>query len=194
MVYSRHIDGKVYTFGISGKLYKSNVLLYDHQSESLWSQLMEKAIAGPMVGKRLRKLPSARVKWKTWRKKHPDTLVLSDDTGYKRDYSTDPYKGYYQLGSLMFPVGRVRKDFSPKERVLGISVQGGAKAYPLEVITGRPGVIQDSIGDMVISIRVSKDGEITAVLDKNGDALPHIFAYWFAWQAFHPDTAVYKQE
>jgi hypothetical protein len=194
VVYSRKIDDKVFTFGISGRLYKSNVLLYDHQSESLWSQLMEKAIAGPMVGTQLKKVVSVRVKWRTWRKKQQNTLVLSDNTGFARDYATDPYEGYYRLGSLMFPVGDVRKDLPTKERVLGLTVQGGAKAYAITRITRQPGIIEDKIGDTVISIHISKDGEITNVTDDRGESIPHIFSYWFAWQAFHPDTAVYKRD
>ncbi len=92
MVYSREVDGKVYTFGISGRLYKSNVLFYDHQTESLWSQLMEQAVTGPLAGKKLRKLDSTRTSWKNWRKMNPQTLVLSTDTGYRRNYQVDPYR------------------------------------------------------------------------------------------------------
>jgi hypothetical protein len=76
VVYSRKIDGQTLTFGISGRLYKSNVLLYDHQSESLWSQLMNTAVSGPQAGKPLTALPSARVSWKKWKRLHPETMVL----------------------------------------------------------------------------------------------------------------------
>jgi hypothetical protein len=84
-----------------------------------------------LVGKQLRKLPSNRTTWKTWRKRHPDTLVLSTETGYYRDYSRDPYAGYYRAGTIWFPVGEVRKDLSPKERVIGIEVKNETRAYPL---------------------------------------------------------------
>ncbi len=170
------------------------MLLYDHQTESLWSQLMEKAIAGPLVGSSLKKLDSSRVRWKTWKKKHPTTLVLSDDTGYVRDYSINPYKGYYLVGRLMFPVGKVRKDLPAKASILGVSVEeGGAKAYPIEVIRKNSGVLHDTIGNTPIRIEISKDGEITSVKDNEGIAVPHIFSFWFAWQAFHPDTKVYHK-
>jgi hypothetical protein len=129
VVYSRTVEDTPYTFGVSGRLYKSNVLLYDHQTESLWSQLMEKAISGKLVDKKLTKLSSSRTKWKTWKKKNPDTKVLSTKTGYSRDYGRDPYEGYYRLGTIWFPVGDVRKDLAPKERVLGIDLGGESKAY-----------------------------------------------------------------
>ena len=93
--------------------------MYDHQTESLWSHLMDTAIAGPMAGTVLQKLPAKRVRWSTWKKQHPDTRALSTDTGYQRDYGRDPYTGYYLVGSLMFPVGDVRRDLPAKARVLG---------------------------------------------------------------------------
>lgn len=192
MVYSRRVEGKVYTFGISGRLFKSNVLLYDHQTESLWSQLLKKAITGPMVKKKLTQLIASRIKWKTWRKRHPKTLVLSDKTGYQRNYSIDPYEGYYRMGSLMFPVGKVRKDLPAKERILGIEIDKIAKAYPLEILTQRAGVLKDRIKDVTVQIVVDAEGEIVAVMNQEGKPIPHTFTYWFAWQAFHPKTKVYQ--
>ena len=192
MVYSRRVEGKVYTFGISGRLFKSNVLLYDHQTDSLWSQLLKKAITGPMVKKQLNQLVATLTKWKTWRKSHPKTLVLSDKTGYQRNYSIDPYEGYYRVGGLMFPVGKVRKDFPAKERILGIELNKIAKAYPLEILIRHAGVLKDRIKDVTIQIVVDAEGEIVAVMNQEGKPIPHTFTYWFAWQAFHPKTKVYQ--
>jgi len=176
---------------VSGRLYKSNVLLYDHQTESLWSQLREQAVAGPLAGKRLKKLPSIRSSWKGWRKKRPDTLVLSTDTGYSRNYSVDPYKGYYESMGIWFPVGKVRRDLSPKEMVLGIERKGEARAYPLAELKKRPGIIEDEVGGEPIQIMVAPGGEVSGVSDGRGNPIPLTFSYWFAWQAFHPETTVY---
>ena len=191
MVYSRELNGKSYTFGISGLLYKSNVLLYDHQTESLWSQLMSKAIAGPSVSQSLQQLPSQRITWKRWRRMHPRSKVLSDQTGYRRDYSTDPYEGYYRVAGLMFPVGDVRRELSPKVRILGISIDGRAKAYDLEKLTHQTGVLQDRLGTTQISIEISPHGEVLAVKRSSGESVDHVFLFWFAWQAFFPQTEVY---
>ena len=191
-MYSRTVDGKEHTFGVSGRLYKSNVLLYDHQTESLWSQLMDRAIAGPAAGKNLRVLPSSRIKWKTWRQRNPSTQVLSDDTGFYRDYSIDPYEGYYRLGSLMFPVGDVRRDMSAKEPVLGIEIKNHAKAYRLDRLRANPGIHDDTVGSQPIQIEVSPGGEVVAVRDNLGNAIPATYSYWFAWQAFHRETEVYQ--
>jgi hypothetical protein len=193
VVYSRNIEDYVYSFGVSGRLYKSNVLLYDHQTDSLWSQLMNQAISGPLAGKNLVKLPAIRTKWKTWKERNPTTLVLSDDTGYSRDYAIDPYEDYYRIGTIMFPVGNVRKDLSAKERVLGIEIGQKAKAYPLDRLRTNPGILNDRLGSIPIQIEVNSEGEIVAVRDEKGNPISSTFAYWFAWQAFYPDTEVFKE-
>lgn len=191
MVYSRKIDGKTYTFGVSGRLYKSNVLLYDHQTESLWSQLLSKAVTGVMAGREISQINSSRMKWKNWRRKNPDTMVLSTETGYERDYTTDPYAGYYRVGTIWFSVGKVRKDLPPKARVLGIKITDTAKAYPLVKLRKKKGTIEDKLEGVSVIIKVNDEGEVMEVVDRKGEALPHIFSYWFAWQSFNPETSVY---
>jgi uncharacterized protein YuzE len=192
VVYSRKVNDQLLTFGISGRLYKSNVLLYDHQSESLWSQLKAQAISGDLAGRQLQPIASVRMGWKQWRRQYPRTTVLSPDTGYHRDYSIDPYAGYYQIGSLMFPVGKVRLDLSAKARVLGIAIDGAAKAYPLEYLKKKIGTVAGRIGQTQVFIEVSPEGEVVAVRNKSGKMIPHTFVYWFAWQAFYPQTTIAK--
>jgi hypothetical protein len=184
----------VYTFGVSGRLYKSNVLLYDHQTESLWSQLREQAIAGPLAGSQLQSISSYRMSWGAWLKRHPDTRVLSTQTGFDRDYRVDPYWGYYNVGGLMFTVGDVRTDLKTKTRVLGVKTKSGTKAYPLDILAQHnDSVLTDQIGTSVVRIQINGAGEVVDVTDRKGVALQHIFAFWFAWQAFYPETAVYVQ-
>ena len=167
--------------------------MYDHQTESLWSQLMDTAVSGPLAGTELEKLPAKRMRWSTWKKRHPDTRVLSTDTGYQRDYWRDPYTGYYLVGSIMFPVGEVRQDLPAKSRVLGIAIGDQSRAYPLEVIAKGSGSIEDRLGGTSIRIDVDEEGQVLDVVDAGGKPVVHLFAYWFAWQAFHPDTTVYAQ-
>ncbi len=76
-MYDRTVNNKELTFGVSGLLHENNVLFYDHQTESLWSQLKEAAVTGPLTGTHLTALPSVTTTWKAWRTQHPDTLVLS---------------------------------------------------------------------------------------------------------------------
>jgi hypothetical protein len=119
------IDGKSTDFGVSGLLYNSDVLLYDRETESLWSQILSKSIAGKRVGKSLTPLPISHTSWRDWREKHPDTLVMSDDTGHFRDYQRDPYAGYEQSRYTYFAVNNEAPDnYHPKEVVLGLGIDG----------------------------------------------------------------------
>ena len=193
MVYSRNIDNQPISFGISGRLYKGNLLLYDHQSESLWSQLMQTAVTGPMAGKRLTPIAASQMKWRHWKQAHPRTKVLSAITGYARDYDLDPYAAYHDADESFFPVGPVRPELTPKTRVLGVAVDGAAKAYPLVLLTKKTGILTDRIGKHTIRIELSPDGEVFSVTGKSGQVLPHTTLYWYAWQAFHPQTQVYAK-
>ena len=95
-MYAREVDGKTLEFGVSGLLWNSNVLMYDRATDSLWSQALHQAVTGPMSGKKLKKYPSTLTTWGKWRKAHPDTRALTFNTGYRRDYSEDPYADYYE--------------------------------------------------------------------------------------------------
>jgi len=194
VVYSRNIGDDVFSFGVSGRLYKSNVLLYDHQTESLWSQLMARSIAGPLAGSRLTIVTSFRTSWQSWLSRHPKTHVLSTQTGFERNYTIDPYKGYYRVGSIWFPVGRVRKDLPVKERILGIAVADEARAYPLSRFGTDADVIEDILGGETLRIQVDPGGEVAGVWNGRGEPVPHLFVYWFAWQAFHSDTTVFESK
>ncbi|MCL7419747.1 MAG: DUF3179 domain-containing protein [Methylobacter sp.] len=130
MAFSADIDGKAYTFGVSGLLYNSDVLLYDRQTQSLWSQLMMQAISGPHKSKPLRSLPVLHTRWEDWRTQHPETLVLSTETGFKRDYRNNPYTDYLEKPQIMFPVTAVSRRYHPKEEVLGLELEGQFKVYP----------------------------------------------------------------
>lgn len=181
------------TFGVSGLLYNSDVLLYDRQTESLWSQLMMQAITGDAKGERLTPLPLHHTSWKAWRDEHPDSLVMSTDTGYVRDYRRDPYAGYANDRSLLFPVSRQSRRYHPKERVLGLEIEGRYKAYPFAELakTGRR-QITDHFAGRRVSIRFDPDSASARAVDDMGRALPGVTSFWFAWYTFHPDTEVFQ--
>ncbi|NIA01372.1 MAG: DUF3179 domain-containing protein [Planctomycetia bacterium] len=184
-------DGSVLNFGVSGLLYNSDVLLYDRETDSLWSQLMKQAIAGPLRGQRLQQIALSHTRWDDWRSRHPDTLVLSTDTGSRRDYERSPYVGYESSKKLYFPVGRMDPRYHPKELVIGLSVQGMHKAYPFTELSRTGGDIQDSIAGQVVRVRYDSHNRTGRVLAADGSELPTTISYWFAWQAFHPDSEVY---
>ena len=90
MVFDAMIEGRPMNFGVSWLLYQNDVLLYDHKTESLWSPIEKQAGTGPMTGTPLSLMASMHTNWGFWKKKHPDVMVLSDRTGYRRDYDRDP--------------------------------------------------------------------------------------------------------
>lgn len=192
IVYDRRVQGKELTFGVSGLLYESNVLFYDHQTESLWSQLKEEAVTGPQTNTRLRPLPSVMTTWKAWREQHPNTLVLSTRTGFQRDYSRSPYEAYAKSPNLMFPVKHEDSRLSPKEKVVGISIGKDHKAYPLQLLRARQEPVEDAIGKTRVKVQYDADADTAQVVDAtSGKLLPSVVMYWFAWATFHPDSPVY---
>jgi len=84
IVYNANINGESYEFGVSGLLYNSDMLLYDRETETLWSQILAKAVSGKLVGTELEIIQSSHTSWKAWKEKHPDSKVLSLKTGYSR--------------------------------------------------------------------------------------------------------------
>ena len=130
LIFNREIGGKEYKFGISGLLYQSDVLFYDRETQSLWSQLEMKSVSGKMAGTDFIVLPSTLATWKEWREKYPDTLVLSRDTGFFRNYDRQPYSGYEESSTIMFPIKNKNNKFHPKEKVLVVFSGNRAKAYP----------------------------------------------------------------
>ena len=191
MAFDPVINGKRYTFGVSGLLYNSDVLMYDHQTESLWSQIKQEAVTGDLMGSRLPLLPLLHTTWGVWKKEHPNSLVLSSDTGYRRDYGRDPYASYARSSRLMFPVGRLDRRLGPKSWVLGLELNGTAKAYPFSELEQVAQSVTDSIGSQKITVHYDPASRTARVRDANGKDVPSVVAYWFAWAAFHPKTEVY---
>jgi hypothetical protein len=191
MVFDRQIDGKARSFGVSGLLYRSDVLMFDRETESLWSQLKMEAVSGPEAGKELRWLVSEHLTWKAWKAKYPAGKVLSTDTGHRRDYGADAYASYSGSDATMFPVPQTRKDFSNKTWVLGVVVGGRAKAYPVDGLPdGKP--VSDTLGGQRIEVAFHQSERRPEVRDASGEPVPAVMVFWFAWQAFYPATEVWK--
>jgi hypothetical protein len=122
-------DGKTLEFGTSGKLYNSNLLMYDRTTKSLWSQAMSQAIVGKFAGIKLERIPFDVAYWKDWKQLYPESKVLSTDTGSSRPYGADPYGDYYTNGDILFPVSGGDDRLGPKEIVNGFEDEGQYKAY-----------------------------------------------------------------
>ncbi len=181
------------TFGVSGLLYNSDVLLYDRETESLWSQIEARAIAGPLKNTSLTLLPSQHTTWREWRAQYPDTLVLSTETGFRRNYATSPYLSYERTDRLMFDVQHRSDAYANKELVLGIADGEQARAYPFaELEAHGERRFTDVFAGREITIVWSEPAGTARVLDASGDEMPSVLAYWFAWYAFHPNTEIFR--
>jgi len=193
VAFSSLVNGKHLNFGVSGLLYNSDVLLYDRETESLWSQIISKAISGKLKGNKLQKLPVTHTTWVDWKETHPQTVVLSDKTGYSRDYRRNPYSGYEKSRGLYFQVTNKAPDnFHPKERVLGLEVDGKYKAYPFSEIAKTQGnTFNDQFNKKSVTIHWDKNNQKASITEPSGRQISVIEGYWFAWFAFHPDTEVY---
>jgi hypothetical protein len=190
MVFDRELDGAARRFGVSGLLYKSDVLLFDRTTESLWSQIAAKAVTGSMSGTPLKLRRSHHLSWGEWKARHPGTSVLSTRTGHARDYSSSPYRGYAESRRLMFPTPYQRR-FHPKTPTLGIRTAAGtAKGYPGPEVSAVGGKVSERIDGLEISVSYDEGTGVFQV--EAPDGVEVIEGYWFAWSAFHPDARTFE--
>jgi len=157
-------------FGSSGFLYRSNKLMFDRRTDSLWNQFTGKPVAGPLVGRgiELKTLPVAITSWSEWRRKHPDTRVLSLDTGHRRNYGSGVvYNDYFGSPDLMFPSLGGGRDLAQKDYVFGLRLPGGAKAYPLSAFEGGK-AINDRVGLREVVLVGQADTRTVRAYDSGG--------------------------
>jgi hypothetical protein len=182
-------DGAV-EFGATGSLYNNNLVMYDRRTDSYWTQLDGLAIFGELTGWRLKMVSINTVTWAEWKAQHPDSQVLSQDTGYSRAYGVDPYGGYYESDFILFPVDGEDDRIHAKTLIFGVEVNGMFKAYRRTDIEAS-GVIEDIIGGVIIKVELQDDGGIGVTNVDTGEPVVAERSFWFAWYAFHPETLLY---
>jgi hypothetical protein len=163
---------KYYDLGTSGFLYRSNKLMYDKESQSLWSTIDGTPVLGPLTDQeiKLESYPTVTTTWGEWKKRHPSTKVLSIDTGHKRDYGPGvAYSAYFSTDKLMFPVPKIDKRLRNKDEVLVIR----AKNYennPIAISISylkKHKIYMDKIADQQFIVISEKDGWVRAYETKN---------------------------
>lgn len=214
------VNGQEVEFGTSGKLHNSNLVMYDRLTESYWSQVTGQAIVGEAVPQKLERIAVEVLSWKNWKQQHPDTKVLSRDTGFLREYGSDPYGDYYTTPGTIFPLTHEDTRLPDKERVYGLDVSGAFKAYP-DAQVAKAGAVNDVLGGVPIavfanptsgSVKAFRSGNRTfqrqgdVFVDQDGgvwsfqgqtesgeklEEVVGVIAFWFSWAATHPDTDVY---
>ena len=154
VAYDRNAAGRVLDFGTSGMLYQSSLVMYDRQTQSLWTHFDGRAVIGELIGTQLDFRPMAIVSWAAWRDAHPDGLVLTRETGYQRSYGRNPYVGYETSERLLSPAFQsteIDERLPAKERVVGIRGGGDAVAVRHAHLTDR-GVVEVQLADVPLVV------------------------------------------
>ena len=146
-----------------------------------------KGIVGPLTGEMLDLVPVTMTRWSRWRAAHPDSLVLSTDTGFTEDYSTDHYEKYRESTRVVFPVSAVDERVHPKSVVFGFSLESGSVAYT-ESLLLEHGTYRHDINGAEHSVTMHADGSVTLRRDGIAGTVEPIRVYWFAWYTFNPQT------
>lgn len=192
IAYTADLNGEETDFGVSGLIYNSNALLYDRKTESLWSQILGQAVAGPAAGQQLEKLATYHTTWGEWKNQYPTTVVLTANTGFERNYTKSPKQYYEPSKRLLFPVNLTNNMLPLREKVIGLEIDGQFKAYPLSFIrNNKQGRVNDYFAGLDIEINYSHEAESAYITDKNGEVIPAYTMYWYAWYAFHPETSIF---
>jgi len=189
IVYERSTNGTVHEFGVSGKLWQSNLLMYDKATESLWSQIEGRAVVGDLIGSELEIYPSDIVTWAEAKNAYPNLQVLSDDTGYNRDYGFYPYGNYDDSEDLIFPINNLDTSLPAKTLMYASVINEEPIAFVRErLLEEKTASIETDSGTLTAS--VNENNEITLV-DTDGNTYPGYVTMWFSW-ANHNDGPVWQ--
>jgi len=151
ITFDRRVGGRTLEFGTSGLLRNSDLVMYDRTTESLWQQIGGRAIVGDMVGAELDVYPSPIVSWAQFRTAFPDGLVLSQETGFVRDYGRNPYRGYDDIRNTPFLYrGQLDERLSPFERVVTLERHDQIVAYPFPLLEEVRVVADDLGGEPIV--------------------------------------------
>ena len=152
ITFDRTVNGEVFTFGTSGNLRNSDLVMWDRQTESWWQQITGEAIVGELTGTKLEFISSPIVSWASFKEAFPDGQVLSRDTGFVKNYDAPPYTGYDRIGSTPFLFsGKIDDRLDAVERVVSVSVGNTHVAYPFMFLEDNP-VVNDNVNGQDIVV------------------------------------------
>lgn len=164
VIFDRRLGSKVLDFGTTGLLRKSDMVMYDRQTDSWWQQIIGKGIVGEYAGATLTQIPSDIISFDDFARAHPEGMVVNRDTGHSRPYGNNPYRGYDGIDNSPFLFrGELDSRLPPMERVMHVASDGAEKLYPFSTLKG-VGVINDQVGDTSV-VLFSRSG-LLSVLDK----------------------------
>lgn len=147
-MYDRIVNDNALTFAVSGMLYENGLIMFDRQTQSLWSHILGQGISGQYKGVNLEFVPALQTDWKSWMERHPDTLVVDP-----KFYGQDVYASYYHsdqkgvIGSDVDLGGKLQS----KEYVIGVRLEGEARAYPFSILNDEP-VVNDQVAGIPVAV------------------------------------------
>ena len=186
MVYARSLGDTTLTLLVSGKLWRNSLIMMDEETRTLWSHVNGEALDGPLAGRRLQSVPSVQTTWNEWSAAHPQTRVLAKPAEIRAsryaDYMDDPER----VG--IFRTAWLENVLPAKALVHGVVV--GPHAVAIADADLPPGAEEEAaVGDETVTIIRGADGGVRA-RNQEGEELLVRTAFWFAWSAFYPHTAV----
>ena len=191
MAFRTNSNDTVTTIGVSGLLYKRNLLLYNRLSKSLWSQVKGQAVSGPHKWEHLVSAPIEHTTCGYWKKQHPETIIISRDAGYWRDYLRSQYGDYDENGDIYFPVSFLSSQYHPKERVIGVNTNDRFKAHPLVELYLAKSPLEDLVAGLKLFLEFKIKTQNGIIHDDIGRVLPSINDFCFTCYTFHPNTQIF---
>jgi hypothetical protein len=153
IAFERTVNGRAFDFGTTGRLRFSNLIMYDRQTETWWQQAEGKGIVGKLTGTQLVFVPAAIISWEEFKNANPNGLVLSKDTGFLRNYGSNPYVGYDDVNRspFLYQGPETPDKLLPVARVLAVEIEEEAVAYPYELLS-EVNVVNDTVGGKEIAV------------------------------------------
>jgi len=192
VTYRTEVDGKKTEFGVSGKLWQSNLLMYDKETESLWSQIEGRAVVGDRIGEVLELYPMQLVTFADAKANDSELVVLSEETGYTRQYGFYPYGDYEDREELIFPVNNLDTALPAKTLMHASVINGESVAFGRDTLLEAKEAILETRNNGVITAIVDENHLIT-ITDQSGETYSGYVTMWFSW-ANHNDGEVWVGE
>ncbi|MCG8361426.1 MAG: DUF3179 domain-containing protein [Kiloniellales bacterium] len=197
IVFDRRVEGQVLEFGTTGKLRRSDLVMYDRTTESWWQQFLGEAIVGELTGTKLDMLPARLEAWERFAARHPDGLVLVPNNPNMRRYGANPYVGYDSAARPFLYIGDYPEGIEPMAYVVAV----GEQAWSLDLLRERG---QVESGDLVLTWEAGKSSALDSraiaegrdignvVVQKKGEDVVYDLTFAFVFHAFRPDGTIHK--
>ena len=197
IAFSRVIGGKETTFGVSGKLFQSCLVMYDRETDTLYSQPWGIGVAGKETNKALKRFALTKTTLGAWLAKHPDSKILATKTGNERDYSRYPYGSYFTDDALIFPVRNLNKLKTDRKELISYiweaddgapkNLFSGKKGRIVQADLEKRGVMELNFGDEKITAKWDRQMNTPRFFKSSGKEIPSSSAFGFVWPGFFID-------